>query len=505
MNCSECQLTFDASHRLPKIMPCLSLTCLECLHAMPNIQSEYAITCSSCRQTHLITNLNEVPTSQITLFRLANSEGSHLERFAQNLDQYLRDENFEIYKLYDSAIFDIDIRAETLVQLVISRRDQLQKQIRLHLKTTSEFLDGYSTHSEMIPLEMASIRDNLLHLDSATEDMDSLICQANKLQNFLRDLKHNAHFLSQHSSLEFDKSLLGLNLNPSFDANFKKVKHIGHLLSEVPEANKVSLKINFTQSSLRQEVFPLNDRLVKMYFTSNRTIVLESFDLAGNLIKSDESIKDISSFPIHSAHGLYFVVGFTCVQRFCVHLYDSDLNLIQSKKNLHLIESIFLNEKNMLFFYENRANECCQVYDLDMKLLSRFGQNLNKEEAFYMPKSIITNYEHSKFCFKFNSSVFGLTEKRIYLSNYNIIYILDRKSGKELKRLELSGFRPNLMLDTQGNILKVNTLEKRIAIFNADLEFLAESVYSDDFVCVNVNRENRLHFLDAEKNNLVIV
>ena len=145
MNCSECQLTFDASHRLPKIMPCLSLTCLECLHAMPNIQSEYAITCSSCRQTHLITDLNEVPTSQITLFLLAKnnlSGPSSLSQFGARIKEYLREENFEIYKHYDNIIFDIDILAETLIQFLVARRDQLQKQVDLHLSHAAEFFDS---------------------------------------------------------------------------------------------------------------------------------------------------------------------------------------------------------------------------------------------------------------------------------------------------------------------------------------------------------------------------
>ena len=476
---------------------------------MPCIQNEYLVNCSACSKTHFISDLNALPTSEITMFQLTNKDinSQKLKEFAKKFNEYLRAENYEIYKLYDNTICDIDIKTENLIQLTLARRDLLQKQINQHLSHTSQFFDHNQLANDLnkdIPLEMITIKDKLLSLESTEEDINTIIRQSNKLQSFMDELKSNMHFFSE-SAPQFKNSFLGYNVNPNFDVNFKKVKNLTQLLDKAIEENKVCLEIKFTQSSLRQEVFPLDDRLVKMYFTSNRTIVLESFDLKGRLIKTLEAVKEISSFPIHSAYGKHFVVGFTSIQRFNVNIYDSDLNLIQAKSNLNLIESILINEKNIVLFYENKPNECCQVYDLNMKLLSSFGQNVDKDEAFYLPKSIINNYEHSKFCFKFNSFVFGLSEKYIYLGNYNYVYMLNRKSGKEVKKLELSGHRPNLFLDAQGNVIRVNTLEKRITIFNSELEFLVENLYNDDFVCVHVNRENKLHFLDHDKKNLVIV
>ena len=318
----------------------------------------------------------------------------------------------------------------------------------------------------------------------------------------MHEIEQNLHFFSENPSPKFDKSLLGLNLNASFDSNFKKVKNLNKLFET---ASRISLEFKHDQRCLRQEVFPLENRLVKMYFTSNRSIVFESFALDGKLIKSDEPVKYVSSFPIQSVYGNRFVVGFTSFNKFSVHLYDSDLNLIQAMEYSNLVESIYMNETNIVLFFENRVNECCEVYDLNMNLLSSFGQNLYKENAFYMPKSVINNYQDSKFCFKFNSKIFGLTTDRVYLSNYNNVYVLCRNTGKELRKMELSGYRPYFMMDTQGNVLLVNSLDKRIAIFSSELEFLAESFFNDELDCVHVNHKNKLHFVDTEKKSIIVI
>ena len=107
--------------------------------------------------------------------------------------------------------------------------------------------------------------------------------------------------------------------------------------------------------------------------------------------------------------------------------------------------------------------------------------------------------------FKVNPKIYGFTDKHIYLCNYNKMTIMCRQTGKIVKSMNLLGNRPYFMLDAQENIIQVNTLGKKITLFNSNLDFLVESLYSDDLDIVLVTKENKLAFVDVQKLYIIFI
>ena len=512
MNCNLCDATFNTLENVPKILPCLGISCLKCLQTMPTYSNECLVNCSHCSQVHIVSsNLKDLPTSEITLHMISNENKPvvNVKTFSQDLNYYLKSENYDIYKHYDYVICDIDIKAEMLIQSIHASRERLQAKAKQHLDATLTILDSDSKIDENMDTdvkEIICIKNRLINLgETNVKELDSIISDSHRLENYLNDLKKNAQYFSENSSKLEHTSLLGHIVNPLFDANYKKILSLNEMFKNVDENDKVKLEWKYRELSTRKEVFPLKNKYVKMYFTCKRTILLEAFDLSGKLVNTVEHFEDISSFPTSSCFGDYFVIGFSASHVNYIHLLDSELNIVRTKKIRNLAESCYMNEDNILLFFENRPQECCDLFDHQFKLIKSFGQQTKEDEPFYMKKSIVCNPEEKKFGFKINPRVFGMTKRYFYMSNYNKVSMMCRVTGKEVKKIELGGFRPYFMIDLQENILQVNTLEKRLAIYNSDFEFLAESTYDDEYDCVHVNPRNKLVFLGLEKKNLVVV
>ena len=107
--------------------------------------------------------------------------------------------------------------------------------------------------------------------------------------------------------------------------------------------------------------------------------------------------------------------------------------------------------------------------------------------------------------FKVNPKIFGYTEKYIYLCNFNKMFLMSRQTGRVVKSLNLIGNRPYFILDLQSNILQVNNIAKKITLYNSELEFLIENIYSDLLDTVHVTKENKLAFVDMEKKYIIYV
>ena len=168
------------------------------------------------------------------------------------------------------------------------------------------------------------------------------------------------------------------------------------------------------------------------------------------------------------------------------------------------VESLYLNTTHLLVTYD-RNKGCVELYNFDFKKLDCFGQNTNSELEFYLEKSVGPSEKNKKFGQKCNPSIFGMTDNYFYMNNCNKVSILDRASGKEVKKIELKGYRPYFMMDMQQNIIEVNILEKRIAIYTSFLDILAENIYNDEYEYVYVTPANNLMFLDVEKKNLSLI
>ena len=66
-------------------------------------------------------------------------------------------------------------------------------------------------------------------------------------------------------------------------------------------------------------------------------------------------------------------------------------------------------------------------------------------------------------------------------------------------------FRPYFILDAQNNIIQVNTLGKKVTLYNSDLELLNESIYDDHLDTIHITKENKLAFVDVEKKYVIYI
>jgi len=511
MTCNICKFVFNDLETLPKILPCLGLSCLKCLQTFPRIQNESLVNCINCSRPHFIANINDLPTSNITLDLVTNADKkTELKEFQERLKFYLNSEHYEIYKHYDDVICDIDIKAETLIQFIHETTFLLQHKVRDHQrKTLSLYMDGPIRDDELDEetRKMLDVKDKLFKLAENKvknfAELQLIIQQANQFQNYMHELEKNVFYFSE-SSKRIETSLLGLNLNSLFDQNFSKISNLNEIFKNLSDSKKVQLNLKFDDMALRKEVFALNDKYIVFYFTCKRTIIIESFDIHGKFIKTIEPFSALSSFPVSSFFENHFVLSFTSSSTHSIHLFDSDLNEIRSMVKKTYIESLYLNATHLLVTYD-RNRDCVEMYDYEFKFLNSFGQNTNAGSVFYMERCLGSNDKNSRLGTKSNPRIFGLTEKHLYMSNFNKVSILDRVNGNEVKRLELRGFRPYFMMDMQKNIIEVNILEKRIGIYTSDLVFLSESIYSDEYEYVHVTPNNNLMFLDIEKKNLALI
>ena len=102
---------------------------------------------------------------------------------------------------------------------------------------------------------------------------------------------------------------------------------------------------------------------------------------------------ELSSFPISIGFDNRFLITFTAPNKngnHCIRLYDTDLNLIKVLHKTTLIESAFMNESYIIIFYAKIVNECCHVYNHNLDELFTFGQQINRDNDFFMEKSLLT-------------------------------------------------------------------------------------------------------------------
>ena len=356
----------------------------------------------------------------------------------------------------------------------------------------------------------------LLSKDDITpSELDLIKSNSDKIQRTIFESKRSLWYFADNI-VNVNDSLLGYLLSSKLDKNFIRIKNLTALLGSDANALKVNISSESTHAILRQEVYPLSkDRIVKIYFTTSRCLYFEMFDTAtGACVNTLNAYKNLSSFPISHAYGNHFCVCFTSkdseqhyydMNTNFIRLYDTDFNLIKSLQRFTSIESIYMNENYVMIFYSHKVEGCCEVYDYKMNALFSFGQQSNPTAPFYMEKSSLTMKQQMILNYKLNPKVFGFTDIRVYLCNYNKVFIMCRKTGMLLKSLCLHGSRPYFLLDSQNNIIVVNSLAKKIALYNNDLEMVIESVYNDNLDTVHINKHDQMAFVDMEKKTVVYI
>ncbi len=346
------------------------------------------------------------------------------------------------------------------------------------------------------------------------KDIDRIKCISDKVQSKIYDIKQLLWYFADNQT-ETKEALLGYLLSEKTEKSFMRIKNLKYLLGEASSALKVNILSEFKLTPLRHEVLPLTkDRIVKIYFTTQRSLHFELFDTStGKCLKSLNAFENLSSFPISYGYGDHFCVCFTSknteeyyfdMNTNFIRLYDIEFNLIKSLQRFTSIESIYMNDKYVMLYYSHKVDGCCEVYDYQMNEQFTFGQT-NPSAPFFMEKSNLTMKQQMNLNFKLNPRIFGLTDELIYMWNYNKVFTISRKSGDLVKSLNLHGARPYFLLDNQDNIICVNSQAKKITLYNQDLEMIIENIYSDNLDSVHINKQDQMAFVDMEKKSIVYI
>jgi hypothetical protein len=541
-SCLKCNQLFNSKTQEPKILPCSHLLCKQCLDSNEKELGYYLVKCCACAKTHEMANLTDLPTSMLISNVLLSQEIEEdiseddstnvlrknkrikLDSHLNELDTYLRVEKFEINKHYDSVINDIDIRAESLINYIHKYRETLQEKVNYERKRTIEQIDCSDEKQEPTNSKFLQLKNNVeSHKEKSDEtkytieSFHSLASDMHKLQSFIFNVKKSCwYFVDSH--LKLDKSLLGHNLNVNLDRNYFKIKNLNDLLQDEFSYKKITFKSEFEQPSLRHKIIPLGkDKIIKIYFTAKRSLCLQLFNSEGELIKEAPPVENLSSFPVSYGYGSHFVVCFTAKnnessQYFFetssthVNLYNSDLSLVKSLKKFSSIESVFMNENCIVVTHSHRSDGCCSIYDYRLNELALFGQQKDKDADYYMERLNLSWKEQNSLNYKINPKVFGLTENLIYFYNHAEMTIMDRIKGKVVhKKQIMSGDKPYFILDTQGNIIQVNKLSKKVSVFNFDVEFSIENNYDDCYDGVFSTCDGHLALVNGQKKFLVLI
>ena len=406
-----------------------------------------------------------------------------------------------------------------LLKFIHHSRETLQDEVN---KQRTESLMPFGKHekSDKVCFEIQQLEAQINDiLEQSTDFDENAVAQirtnSDKIALKIAEIKKLSWYFSENTT-SLCNSMLGYMINKKIDRNYFKIRNLKSLLTSETDSTRVNLASVFQLTILRQEVLALSkNRIVKIYFTTNRSLHFELFDgVTGECLKSLNAFENLSSFPISYGYGHHFCVCFTSknterqyydMNTNFIRLYDLDFNLINSQQRFTSIESIYMNESFVLLYYSHKQEACCEVYDYQMNLLHSFGQQLNVNGPFYMEKSTLTVRQQMTLNFKLNPKIFGYTEEHIYFSNFSKMCIMSRKTGLIEKCMSLRGDRPYFLLDSQQNIIQVNPQAKKIALYNQDFEFLISNTYGDALDVVQINKENQLAFVDMEKKTLIFI
>lgn len=502
----KCQ-TCNNSQNLGRILPCNKLICTDCIEQNKQQSGTgYKIKCDCACKQHLITSTTS--TNPNSLKHQIDEARSSLELA-----------KFDVSRHYDDMEMKIDIRAETLIEFIHDSRDSLHAEIKQHRKNTESLMESFEKkyNSDYKKLEVdfqvmsSRLCDANLSVDVKNSDLSKFVQEFNKLQKSIDDLKSKSWYFLENTQ-QLDKSLLGYNFNNSLDKNFYKIKNLRSLLSSPGKNSQLQLKSQFSQVNLRHYVIPLNrNRIISCYFTKTKSIYLELFDRSGNSLKLVQVAESATYFPIFSSTSSHFVLGY--LSRISdlfgdatinfVALYDSELNLVRTVRERSSIESIFMNEARIVCSFGHRTYECCKVFDLELNYVDSFGQQTDAEKPFYMERAEVSAAQFAKE--KYNPVVFGYNEEKIYFYNKKSMTVVCKQTGCVLKQLEKSNEKSFFVLDSQSNVIEVNTHANFIRLHNFHIDMSVCSTYDTNYENVCFVDDQHFVFVHSNKENILFV
>lgn len=521
LNCQSCKLNFDSINRIPRILPCNKQICSSCAENSKQILGGFIIKCECKSRHHNIDKLDDLLVSQISLAYLTNKQPENME-LKDQIEKYkygLELAKFDVSRHYDDMEMKIDIRAETLIEFIHDSRDLLHAEIKAHRKNTDsdiekfekKYSNDYNRIENNFHMLNSKLEDPNISLEVKNLEFSKFLFDFNKLQRSVDELKSKSWYFLENSSI-LDKSLLGYNFNNSLDKNYYKIKNLRNLLNDENKRIQVCLRSEFTQVKLRHYVIPMTrNRFLNCYFTKSKSIYLELFDQSGNSIKLVHAAESVTYFPIYSCTGKYFVLGYLsrasdvfgdATINF-ISLYDSELNLIKTVRERSSIESIYMNDSRIVCSFGHRTYECCKVFDLELNHVESFGQQNDEQKEFYLERTEVSAAQFAKE--KYNPVIFGINEEKIYFYTKKTMTIMCKKTGSILNSFEKSNEKSFFLLDSQSNVIEINTYGNYIKMHNFHVDMNVNSTYDVNYENVCLIEDQYFAFVSANKENIVVV
>jgi hypothetical protein len=289
------------------------------------------------------------------------------------------------------------------------------------------------------------------------------------------------------------------------------------LIGDKKKSHQINLKSEFTETKLRNFIMPLKkNRIVGCYFSKSKSVYLELFDKNGQSVKTLEVAADVTYFPLVACHSEHIVVYYTAKPELKqpadafedssighVALYDADLNLVNSISEKAIIESVFINESNVICTFAHRSFECCKVLDFKLDHVISFGQQKNQEEPFYMEKVEVNPKQFGKD--KVNPVVFGLSKENIYFYTKNYMAVMSRTTGFVWKQIEKINEKSVFILDSQSNVIEMYVVGNRVRFHSFHLDITVDSVYDPNFDSVHLVEDQYFAFVSTNKDSVTFI
>ena len=514
LKCLICHMDFDLTVKNPRILPCNQLICLKCVMAAEERLGGFLINCSCFSKTHKIRDLNDLYPCELIenyLSRLSDrGDASKFECLKNQIKQArfsLNVAKYEANKHYDTMEMNIDIRAESLINFIHDSREALHKEIKSARHQTNLNFEAVTDQFEN---DFAQLEAKL---EPEKDRLAQLMLEFNRMQSLIEQIKKKScHFTEQTQAL--DTSLLGFNLSKSMEKNYFKIKNLNTSLADRKKFYQVHLKSQFVDERLRHYVIPLNrKRILSVYFTVKRKIVLELFDSNGDLIKTIVTTSNASYYPIFSFTDTHFLLCYIATPKIdsqdlfgesvsYINLYDTELREIKSTTDRYLIESIYLTQNRIFCTYAHKTTDCCRVYDYDFNVCEGFGQQSNCEAPFYFEKAPLDNKDYKA---KLNPVIFGFHEDKVYFYTKKSVFIMCKKSGRVLNKLHRNIEKTSFVLDSESNLIEFNLICKSIKLFNFENNTTAVAEYENEASEVFLIEDNYFAFVDMNKKFVTFV
>ena len=506
LKCPNCNTSYNTDTHSPRILPCDQQQCLACIETYRQPLDGYLIACDCKQKLHHIYKLEDMPVSQATLFCMNRRDASH--------KYMLEQAKFDISQHYDDMEMKIDIRAETLIEFVHDCRESLHAEIKAHRKKTNEEMESYDSKytADYERLEQLTSESSAHSSSQQGKVFEGFL----KLQRTVDSLKNKSWYFIENSTV-LDKSLLGYNFNSSLDLNYYKIKNMKTLLADEKKSHQISLKSEFPETKLRHFIMPLKrNRTFGCYFSKSKSVYLELFNSSGQSVKTLEVAADVTYFPLVACHSEHIVVYYTAKPKHKhpadafddssighVSLYDADLNLINSISEKAIIESVFINESNLICTFAHRSFECCKVFDFKLNHVTSFGQQKNQDEPFFMEKVEVNAKQFGKE--KVNPVVFGLSKENIYFFTKKYMAIMCRTTGTIMKQIEKINEKSVFILDSQSNVIEIYVTGNRVRFHSFHLDITVDSVYESNFDSVSLVENQYFAFVSTSKDTVTFI